>query len=405
MEDISFYGGGKGGSGFDPDSIIVQELGTNLNKVMSQDAVSKELAKKLEVDDLPDIPSIENIENEIEEIKGELDDKLNVADLPEIPADLDDRIFDGKAYDANYSTADGIYIVTDFEGTPALFKTYFINIMGGISSSNNAKFKFGTYSDLYLYRGGSEISYTYGNLNGTANGVYSVVVESPSKARLTGLVKGTYNQNFPGVNSVDQNTTSTIPLSSVVYAKAPKASPTFTGTISLNGNTTVGTAYTISYYRVPTVGGDLTNKLYVDTAINSAVSNVADQFGVVDKRLFNPYSWTPDEEIDFGDGLYGMRRTGSITASANTDASLMLLESGLIVSVVGGWWRKGGGNLRKYYPIYTVGVNAEFEYAVFSTGANDGTDKRMSWGTRSRAARTAGNNDSMYDIAFTYIKV
>jgi hypothetical protein len=417
-------GGSGGGSDFDPDSIIVQELGTQLNKVMSQDAVSKELAKKLEADDLPETPSIENIENEIEEIRIELDSKLDAADFPELPADLVDDVNNLKLVNTIYScslgsTSIGVSGLTDVD-TGSLYIGYVTNTsVGGGSYTSTTQptvTKNGVVYNARILRSSAGVpvyatgtrdfyslqnSYVFIRFDPTGN----TVTFMPINSSIYNGGDSYFNAGYQIVGSVavrntDSNATLSVPLSSVVYAKAPKASPTFTGTINLNGNTTVGITYTISHYRVPTVGGDLTNKLYVDTAISNAVSNVADQFGVVDKRIFNPYSWTPDEEIDFGDGLYGMRRTGSITAAANTDIGVTLESDASLVSVIGGWWRKGTGNMRKYFILHTISsTTGEWDHSVFTE-----LDNVISWGSRSRLERISGNDDSTYDIAFTYIK-
>jgi hypothetical protein len=389
-------GGSGGGSDFDPDSIIVQELGTNLNKVMSQDAVSKELAKKIEADDLPDT---EGIVSDIEEIRTELDSKLDVADFPELPA--------AKVYSASISGS--VVSVLSFAETPTVGRMYFVDLPNMYNSSDTSAITISFKGQSFTFEFGGYTMQRSAEIVRSLIGVYAILIKSSTVASImsipqrqtSGVTSG--RAYVPVLYTADISNVAYTPTSSVVYAKAPKASPTFTGTININGNTTVGATYTINHARVPTTNNDLTNKLYVDTAINSAVSNVADQFGVVDKRLFNPYSWTPDEEIDFGDGLYGMRRTGSITAAVDTNTTLVLLAdtAPLLISVVGGWWCKGGGNLQNYLILHTVPSDTlgAWDQSIFVSKPGE-----IVWVSRSRAARVSGNDDSKYDIAFTYIK-
>jgi hypothetical protein len=116
-----------------------------------------------------------------------------------------------------------------------------------------------------------------------------------------------------------------------------------------------------------------------------------------------PHLWTVNAEIDFGGGLYGIRKTGSITVSANTDVGVALLTATapLLISVVGGWWCKGGGNLQKYHIMYTLGSTTlgAWDHSLLGSVGNE-----IRWGSRTRWARTAGNADSAYDIAFTYVR-
>jgi hypothetical protein len=60
-----------------------------------------------------------------------------------------------------------------------------------------------------------------------------------------------------------------------------------------------------------------------------------------DLLFARPHLWTPDVEYDFGEGLFGQRFVGSITATSNYHSTLTLavLDASVKLLDAGGRWR------------------------------------------------------------------
>ena len=111
-----------------------------------------------------------------------------------------------------------------------------------------------------------------------------------------------------------------------------------------------------------------------------------------------PNTWPENTEIYFGNGLYGQRFTGTITAAADTRAIVTLDASIINAKLVsqGGYWTDADdGN----YPIgsYDAGTNSFYKMAcITGGGSNDGIFLNQ----YSNAARS----NSSYDVWVTYTK-
>ncbi|GMO65385.1 MAG: hypothetical protein Ta2D_11770 [Rickettsiales bacterium] len=154
--------------------------------------------------------------------------------------------------------------------------------------------------------------------------------------------------------------------------------------ISPNGNVTVNIpAVNQNYYMngsYMVAGGDNIMKLMEYKPVNY------------------PNLWTPNTEIDLGNGLFGYRATGNITAEANAYAvnTLQTGFTGKLISSGGQWTR--GQNAGNYY-LYS-------QYTSINNNVNVGgflevlTDGKLNLRTMDNQGRT----NMPYDVWVTYTK-
>lgn len=68
-----------------------------------------------------------------------------------------------------------------------------------------------------------------------------------------------------------------------------------------------------------------------------------------------PDLWPANEEVNFGNGLYGIRKTGTITATAETTSRELLASDGMNVVSFGGWFVMNSSK-----SIYAIGQSSDF---------------------------------------------
>jgi len=111
--------------------------------------------------------------------------------------------------------------------------------------------------------------------------------------------------------------------------------------------------------------------------------------------ISTPQLWTPGKTYDFGDGLYGRRSTGTITANANVLHGQTLLADNNFGEIMtyfyesGGWWEVGISGL--LYP-----VNSNFDNVRFALLIKE--NKAFDLYTKSDTNRT----NARYDVWFIY---
>ena len=119
----------------------------------------------------------------------------------------------------------------------------------------------------------------------------------------------------------------------------------------------------------------------------------------------SPHIWpTNGSELFLGDGSFGRRWTGNVTAAANTHANIIwdLPGEGAYSSIAwGGWYMRGGGSAWKW-PINTYVNNAGAEtlqcYGNLLPGVNRVDFRSFSTNNRD------GVNESAFDVWLRYTK-
>ncbi|MDR2889880.1 MAG: collagen-like protein [Lachnospiraceae bacterium] len=109
--------------------------------------------------------------------------------------------------------------------------------------------------------------------------------------------------------------------------------------------------------------------------------------------LVRPDRWVPGEEYDFGQGLYGQRFTGIVTAQVNIQdkQSLIYLGTNGDISTYDGWWNNGSVKQM---------VGADSIDGAQRAGMHIATDYTLRFTTISSFAR----NNASYDIWVKYVK-
>lgn len=122
-------------------------------------------------------------------------------------------------------------------------------------------------------------------------------------------------------------------------------------------------------------------KLYTDNEYNGLL------------QLSRPDLWPVNTEIDFGNGLYGQRFTGTITAAANAGNTVHLYATHVKVYQFGGWvqYANNGGTMQLAY-----NENSGYAFSLYSAPSGG-----LSLFNLSSSART----NAPYDIWCTYHKV
>jgi hypothetical protein len=141
----------------------------------------------------------------------------------------------------------------------------------------------------------------------------------------------------------------------------------------------------------PTNNNDAANKKYVDDLI---------QANIVAPGLVNsPHLWEVGTEYDFGDGSYGRRTTGAITAAANIRNDTVLFSGVNKYIDSGGWFSwSGTGETNS-----TINLNSTFGNNMATLHIISGlhfSGNVLNFVTISYAART----NSPYDIWVRYTK-
>lgn len=116
--------------------------------------------------------------------------------------------------------------------------------------------------------------------------------------------------------------------------------------------------------------------------------------------IFSPHKWKTDTEIDLGDGSYGIRFIGDITANKGTSIDTVLKENmnmALMISF-GGAWDIGSGYRYLIPSVYnennaSTNTRSSLGYSIFRNG--------LVFETLSKYDRVK----SPYDIWFRYTKI
>jgi hypothetical protein len=117
-----------------------------------------------------------------------------------------------------------------------------------------------------------------------------------------------------------------------------------------------------------------------------------------------PNQWVAGQEYDFGNGLYGKRITGTITATANTQNNVNIVPAG-VTGIVSSGGSIGFGDSG------ATGQTSLGQYSVSSAGSTAiASDVRrldatgaLNLVSSSASART-GNANSQYDVWVKYTK-
>jgi hypothetical protein len=112
---------------------------------------------------------------------------------------------------------------------------------------------------------------------------------------------------------------------------------TMTGDLTLRGN--------------PTAANHAATKGYVDALVGTSGT----------ANINKPNTWTANTTIDFGNNLFGFRRTGNITPSGGSATINLTMQSGASVLSVGGWIGSAARRLVPYY--LTADDNASFTHS------------------------------------------
>lgn len=109
--------------------------------------------------------------------------------------------------------------------------------------------------------------------------------------------------------------------------------------------------------------------------------------------ILRPDLWDANTEIDFGNGLYGQRFTGTITANASAGNTIHLYATDIRIYQFGGWvqYNNMGGTMQLAY-----NENSGYAFSFYSTPSGG-----LSFFSLSTSART----NAPYDIWCTYHKV
>ena len=115
----------------------------------------------------------------------------------------------------------------------------------------------------------------------------------------------------------------------------------------------------------------------------------------------DPHLWPVGQELDFGDGSFGRRFTGTITRVANQGHDIQLIASGVLnwrIMDSGGWFDTGNGGTNAFNStIHSGGLTT----IVRASGITIGTSGNLVFLSFSATART----NSPYDIWIRYTKV
>lgn len=111
-----------------------------------------------------------------------------------------------------------------------------------------------------------------------------------------------------------------------------------------------------------------------------------------------PSTWTTEIEYDFGDGVYGKRFTGTITASANSWTNVTLLPAGsAAINII-----DCGGHFY-YCTNQAVSIGTTWNSNSYNNGLDNMTPNgsALNFGSSSACART----NEPYDIWIIYNKI
>lgn len=185
-------------------------------------------------------------------------------------------------------------------------------------------------------------------------------------------------RNITVLNSLSSSSTSPV-QSGVIYDAISKKPNTFVGTTAEWNALTSGEK---AQYEIVNITDDGSVISDIQTALN---------------MLF-PNTWTANTEISFGNGLYGYRAVGTITASAGTRATTGIVSgaTGDLVNY-GGYWTCNNGNWK-----IGIGINP------YGSGQANFNQASVLYKSSSVIyMHTLDNNartDAPYDIWVTYTK-
>ncbi|GMO63771.1 MAG: hypothetical protein Ta2A_11160 [Treponemataceae bacterium] len=136
--------------------------------------------------------------------------------------------------------------------------------------------------------------------------------------------------------------------------------------------------------------------------VGSTSFNNNDEAGVTRLMEYKPHVcypnlWTPNTEVDLGNGLFGYRGTGTITQSANTYNLTVLIPSftGAFIGSGGQWVRGGTAETYYLYAQYTA-ISSDVNVGGFLEIANNNLNFR--------SMDNQGRTNAPYDVWVTYTK-
>jgi hypothetical protein len=113
--------------------------------------------------------------------------------------------------------------------------------------------------------------------------------------------------------------------------------------------------------------------------------------------LLSPHKWTVGQEYVFGDGSYGQRFTGTVTAAANALNYVLIITSTLAVISQGGWVAPDNNGRKASLPssnVVSISGDVRMECSIYAGTAN------AYLASKSNQART----DAPYDVWVRYTK-
>ena len=117
----------------------------------------------------------------------------------------------------------------------------------------------------------------------------------------------------------------------------------------------------------------------------------------------SPHLWESGIEYSFGDGSFGQRFTGKITAPASTNVSIVLITTGIATGKpVWGWWDIGTGTKAIVENTGIKGGTTDIGWTS-NVYTNAATELRMS--SYTNGVNRDGVTNSDYDVCVIYTKV
>jgi hypothetical protein len=143
--------------------------------------------------------------------------------------------------------------------------------------------------------------------------------------------------------------------------------------------------------------------------VQSAFNEVAADISALSTRVENadaaaalaltlrPWTWQVGTEYDLGDGAFGRRFTGTITAAASTESWITLLPTGSVNKcfAFGGWWRIS--TLDDWGDTFLVAGSVATSFRLFLRSQANGILSMLSFSSQVRT-------NAAYDVWAIYSK-